>query len=179
MTTTLVTETPPSLDAALQAGLRWLYATAQPPGAVVERRGAKITTAERSLRFAPISASGNPLIVVDLLDVHWGIGAFSPPLNALPPTELRALAAELAVTGVPACAQHYHGITGTIVLDAPAHRSLIEAVHRYDRGCPRHDTQVCEAPVRHGGKSCSWHADGHRRAIWPAIVDRAALQAHR
>ena len=80
MTTILVTETPPSLDADLQAGLRWLYATAQPPGAVVERRGAKITTAERSLRFVPISASGNPLIVVDLLDVHWAVGGLSPPV---------------------------------------------------------------------------------------------------
>jgi hypothetical protein len=29
------------------------------------------------LRFVPIKSSGNPLIVVDLLDVHWGIGSFS------------------------------------------------------------------------------------------------------
>jgi hypothetical protein len=81
MTTTIGTETPPSLDAALRAGLRWLYGTEQPPGAVVERRGPKITTAERSLRFVPISANGNPLIVVDLLDVHWAVGGLSPPLT--------------------------------------------------------------------------------------------------
>jgi hypothetical protein len=87
--------------------------------ALVERRGAKITTAERSLRFVPTSSSGNPLIVVDLLDVHWGIGSFSPPLNAVPPDELLSLATELAALGVPACAQHYHGITGTIALDSP------------------------------------------------------------
>jgi hypothetical protein len=46
------------------------------------------------LRFVPINSSGNPLIVVDLLDVHWGIGSFSPPLNALPPDELPSLATE-------------------------------------------------------------------------------------
>jgi hypothetical protein len=166
---TVITAAPPSIDAALRAGLRWLYATEQPPEALVERRGAKITTAERSLRFVPISSSANPLIVVDLLDVHWGIGAFTPPLNALPPDELPNLATELAALGAPAGAQHYHGITGTIALRSPAHPSLIEAVHRYDRGCPRHDTQLCEAPVRHGGKGCRWHSDGHRRAVWPHI----------
>lgn len=167
--TTSLTAAPPSLDAALRAGLRWIYATEQPADAVVERRGAQITTAERSLRFVPISASGNPLIVVDLLNVHWGIGGFSPALNALPTNELPSLATQLAPMGIPACALHYHGITGTIVLDAPAHPSLIEAVRRYNRGCPRHDTQLCEAPIRDGGKSCSWHADGHRRANWPTI----------
>jgi hypothetical protein len=167
--TAVITTAPPSLDAALRAGLRWLYATEQPPEALVERRGAKITTAERSLRFVPISSSGNPLIVVDLLDVHWGISAFSPPLNALPPDELPSLATELAALGVPAGAQHYHGITGTIALDSPAHHSLLEAVHRYDLGCPRHETQLCEAPVAHGGRSCGWHAQGHSRAVWPHI----------
>ena len=86
--TTIIAPAPPTLDAALRAGLRWLYATEQPPDALVERRGAKITTAQRSLRFVPASSSGNPLLVVDLLDVHWGIGSFSPPLNALPPDEL-------------------------------------------------------------------------------------------
>jgi hypothetical protein len=83
-----------------------LYATEHPPEALVERRGAKITTAERSLRFVPISSSGNPLIVVDLLDVHWFISSFSPPLNALPPDESPSLATELAALGVPAGAQH-------------------------------------------------------------------------
>jgi hypothetical protein len=168
MMTTVISQAPPTLDAALRAGLRWLYATEQPSEALVERRGAKLTTAERSLRFVP-TISGTPLIVVELLAVHWGIGSFSPPLNALPPDELLSLATALVVGGVPACAQHYHGIIGTIALDPPAHPSLLEAVHRYDRGCPRHDNQLCEAPVRHGGKSCSWHAEGHGRAVWPHI----------
>lgn len=167
--TAILTPAPPTLEAALRAGLRWLYATDQPCDALVERRGAKITTAERALRFVPLSGNGNPIIVVDLLTVHWGVGAFSPPLNALPANELPALASELAALGIPTCALHYHGITGTIALDAPAHPSLQHAVHRYDRGCPWHQTQVCEAPIRDGGKACRWHADGHRRAIWPAI----------
>jgi len=163
------TSAPPSIDVALAAGLRWLYATAQPVGAVVERRGALVTTAERLLRFVPVSATNNPLIVVDLLDVHWGLSAVGPPLNSLPPDELPILATELAALGIPSSAQHYHHITGTIVLDAHAHPSLVAAVRRYDRGCPRHGGHVCGAPVRDGGKSCSWHADGHRRAIRPRI----------
>ena len=72
------TAAPPSIDAALRAGLRWLYATIQPADALIERRGARITTGQRVLRFVPISATGNPLIVVDLLDVHWAISTFSP-----------------------------------------------------------------------------------------------------
>ena len=87
MTILTAAAAPPSLDSALCAGLHWLYATEQPTDAIVERRGAKLITAERSLRFVPISASANPLIVVDLLDVHWAISAFSPPLNALPAAE--------------------------------------------------------------------------------------------
>ena len=162
-------EQPTYIAEALAAGLRWLYATAQPTDALVECRGARINTADRSLRFVPVSATGNPLVVVDLLDVHWGISSFSPPLNSLPVDELPSLARELAMLGIGPGAQHYHGITGTIVLDVPAHPSLIDAVRRYDRGCPRHETQLCEAPVRDGGKGCSWHADGHRRAIWPHI----------
>ncbi|WAJ48032.1 hypothetical protein OK015_28710 (plasmid) [Mycobacterium sp. Aquia_216] len=168
--TTILKPVPVALESALRAGLRWLYATEQPAGALVERRGAKITTADRALRFLPLGLDGNPLIVVDLLSVRWGVGELSPPLNALPADELPTLATELAELAIPTSALHYHGITGTIALDAPAHPSLQEAVHRYDRGCPWHHTQVCEAPLRHGGKACSWHSDGHRRAVWPIIT---------
>lgn len=169
--TAILTPAAPTLESALRAGLRWLYATKQPLDALVERRGAKLITTERTLRFVPISADGNPLIVVDLPAVHWGVGNFSPPLNALPPNELPTLASELTDLGIPTSALHYHGITGTIALDVPAHPSLQEAVRRYDRGCPWHHTQVCEAPIRDGGQACPWHADGHDRAIWPALTE--------
>ena len=166
---------PPTVDVALAAGLRWLYATIQPDDALVERRGARIKAGDRVLRFLPISTTGNPLIVVDLPNVRRGISSLSPPLNALPPDELPSPASELAALGIPSAAQHYHGITGTIVLDVPAHRSLIAAVRRYDRGCPRHQTQLGEAPVRDGGKGCTWHVYGHRRAIWPIVDTHAAI----
>jgi hypothetical protein len=73
------------------------------------------------------------LIVVDLLGVHRAVSTFSPPLNSLPLDELPSLARELAALGIPSSAQHCHGITGTIV---PAHPTLVDAVCRYDRGCP-------------------------------------------
>lgn len=169
MTATL-SPTPLTLEMVLRAGLRWLYVTEQPAGALVERRGARILTTDRALRFVPIASDGHPLIVVDILTAHWGVGVWSPPLNALPRDELPALANELVTLGIGSGALHYHGITGTIALDAPAHASLQAAVHRYDRGCPWHHTLVCEAPKRDGGQACSWHDDGHRRAAWPVVA---------
>jgi hypothetical protein len=70
---TAIPGAPPSIDAALSAGLRWLYVTVQPADALVERRGATIKTGDRSLRFVPVSSTGNPLIVVDLLGVHRAV----------------------------------------------------------------------------------------------------------
>lgn len=161
----------PTLRRALTAGLRWLYSTVQPDTALVERRGAQLTVNPRILRFIPISVCGNPLIVVDLArDIRWGLGQLSPPLNTLPPDELPALLAELNQLDIPTNATGYHGITGTVSLGQPAHPSLVAAVHRFDRGCPYHRSQVCEAPLRDGGQACSWHSDGHRAAIWPDAI---------
>lgn len=145
---TIDTSAPLSIDVVLAAGLRWLYVTARPADAVVERRGACMKTADRVLRFVPVSATDNPLIVVDLLDVHWGLSSLSPPLNSLPPNELpsseqnwRPCASRRApstTSALPAPLFWTHPLT-------PAW-SRCCAVRRYDRGCPRHDSQVCEAP---------------------------------
>lgn len=160
-----------SLQAALVAGVRWLYRTVQPPAALVERRGARLTVGDRVLRFVPISASGTPLIVVDLRSIRWGLGAASPRLNALGPDELPALVTGLEALGVPSTAVSYHRLTGTVALETAAHPSLVAAVHRFDHGCPYHRSQVCEAPLRDGGQACPWHRDGHRVAIWPHLGD--------
>ena len=150
---------PAGLGTALRAGLRWLYRTAQPPDALVARSGATLRTRDRTLRFVPVSAAtGTPLIVVDLLDIHWRARALSPPLNALPTDELPSLATELAALGIPAAARHYHPITGTIVLDVPAHPTLVAAVRRHDL-------------LRDAGNACGRPAEEHGRAIWPHLED--------
>jgi hypothetical protein len=158
-----------SIEAGLSAGLRWLYGTVQPDNALVEPRGACLTVTGRRLRFLPVSAAGTPLIVVDTNAVHWAAGPTSPALNTLPATELRCLASELAALGIPAGRHHYHSLTGTIVLDSPAHCSLRAAVERFARGCPRHHGTTCDAPNVEGGHSCTWRAEGRRAAIWPDV----------
>lgn len=160
-----------SLQAGLVAGVRWLYGTVQPPAALVERRGARLTVDDRVLRFIPIGASGTPLIVVDLRSIRWGLVEASPRLNALGPDELPALVTGLEGLGVPSAAVSYHRLTGTVALEIAAHPSLVAAVHRFDQGCPYHHSQVCEAPLRDGGQACPWHRDGHRAAIWPHLGD--------
>jgi hypothetical protein len=162
-----------SIEAGLSAGLRWLYGTVQPDTALVEPRGACLTVTGRRLRFLPLSTAGTPLIVVDSNAVHWAAGPTSPALNTLPATELPCLACELAALRIPAGRHHYHSLTGTIVLDSPAHCSLRAAVERYARGCPRHHGVGCAAAAGNGGQSCTWRAAGRRAAIWP---DAAATQ---
>ena len=159
-----------SIQAGLCAGLRWLYGTVQPDDALVEPRGVCLAASGRRLRFVPVATAGTPLIVVDTDVARWGAGPISPALNTLPATESPCLAAELAALGIPAGRQHYHSLTGTIVLDAPAHCSLRAAVARYARGCPRHHSATCDAPTGDGGHCCAWRTAGRRAAIWPDHV---------
>jgi hypothetical protein len=168
ITERLVTVTDPAV--VLAAGLRWLYGTVQHDDAIVDRRGATLPVRRnRNFRFVPVSSSGTPLVIVDVANIQWALGPVSPPLNPLGADELPCLTKQLVALGIPPGAQHYHGITGTLVLDLPAHRTLRAAVHRYDAGCPRHHTQLCGAPVHFGGQSCPWYADGRRRALWPTV----------
>jgi hypothetical protein len=162
-----------SIEAGLCAGLRWLYGTEQPDNALVDYRGARLTVTGRRLRFLPVSAVGTPLIVVDADFLRWGADTTSVALNTLPGNELPCLARQLTTLGIRAGQQHYHSVTGTIALDAPAHPSLRRAVQRHVRGCPRHHSVVCEAAMRDGGQSCAWRAEARRAAIWP---DAAASQ---
>jgi hypothetical protein len=162
-----------SIEAGLSAGLRWLYRTVQPDDALVDRRGTCLSVTGRRLRFLPVCTAGTPLIIVDADFLRWGAHITSVALNTLPGSELPCLAHQLAALGIPAGQQHYHSVTGTIALDAPAHPSLRAAVRRYARGCPRHHSVVCDAAAGNGGQSCTWRAAGRRAAIWP---DAAASQ---
>lgn len=173
MTTVIV---PPAVT-AVTAGLCWLYDTIQPADALIERRGARLTVGDRVLRFLPIGPAKTPLIVVDVVDVRWGLGAAGRPLNTLPRGELDALSDELARLNIPTTAMRYHGITGTVALDVPAHPSVLAAVERFDQGCPYHHSQVCEAPVRDRGQGCTWHIRGHQAAIWPHLYSTPSQTA--
>lgn len=156
-----------SFSAALNAGLAWLYSTVQPTDALVERGGVRMTTAERIVRFLPIGPNGAPLIVLDAQLPRWSPSTTRTPLVVLPETELRTVADQLATLGVSAHHWEYHRTTGTVVLSAPAHPTLLAAVRRFSQGCPWHHSTVCDAPISAGGHGCRWHTDGHNAAIWP------------
>lgn len=171
-----------SLDAALSAGLRWLYLTEQSDDALVEHRGARLAAVGRKLRFLPTAADGNPLIVVDADIPRWTAPTADRPPAPLTNDELATITDELADIGVHPGEWHCYTITSTIVLGTPAHPSLRAAVARYANGCPYHHDLVCDAPIKDGGQACPWHTQGHQAAIWPTLTDAdlaaAALSGH-
>lgn len=179
MTTTLARV---SLDAALSAGLRWLYLTEQTDDALVEPSGARIAAVGRHLRFLPTAADGTPLIVVDADIPRWTPDTAGPALSPLTEPELATIADELTEVGVHPGTWHCHTITSTIELGTPAHPTLRAAVARYAAGCPYHHDLVCDAPIKDGGQACPWHTRGHQAAIWPTLTDAdiaaAALSDH-
>lgn len=158
-----------SLETCLAAGVRWLYATTQPAGALVDPRGARLIADGCVVRFVPIGVSGLPLIVVDLLDRSCGSAT---ALNALPASGVSVIADELDQLGMAATAQRYHAITGTVAFDIAAGRSLRAAVARLKRGCPNHHLQPCNTDP--GGQVCAWRSAGHKAAIWPNPIRGAA-----
>lgn len=164
MTTTLAHDI---FDAALTAGLDWLYHTEQPAHALVERCGVRITTSTRRLRFLPMGLDGAPVIVVELEPARMHIREAHRAACTLSENELSALADTLADRGLHPGHCHLHDDHGAVAMQDLAHPSLRAAVARYSCGCPWHHTLVCDAPISAGGQACPWHTDGHNAAIWP------------
>lgn len=165
----------PTLSAALDAGLRWLYSTEQPDNALVERCGVRIISGDRIVRFLPVGVEGNPLIILDAHIPRWSPRPTAVGIGTLPECELASVAGQLRELGVSSSRWHYHSTTGTIVLASLAHASLRAAIDRLSAGCPWHHSQVCDAPIGVGGQGCTWHADGHNAAVWPSVE---ALATH-
>ena len=151
------------LDATLEIGLRWLYRTEQPAGAVLQHHGMPLpATGNRKLRFCPAGANGRPVVVINVVNVEWGDPG-QGPANPLAAGELEALAAAIAHTGTPV-AQTWNGhpgITGSVGLAHRAHPTLRAAVDRYRAGCPQHHTVFCSR------QGCSWYRDGNAKARYP------------
>lgn len=172
MTTTTLSA--PTFSAALEAGVRWLYATEQPHDALVERCGVRMTTTERIVRFLPVGVDGKPLIILDARSPRWTPVGRGHVTGILPECELGSLATQLRELDVEPNHWHYHTTTGTIVLSVLAHPSLRAAIERFSTGCPWHHSQVCDAPISAGGLGCTWHTDGHNAAVWPSIPARCS-----
>lgn len=163
-------ETECSTAELLKLGLRWLYDTVQPDHAVIDCRAASVLLApvNRVIRLVPLGWAQKPGIVVEVADVHWGLGT-GRPLNPLSSSEINCLAGELERldADIDDIRCPITGLTGTIALLRPAHPTLRAAVQRFGAGCPRHHSRICGRPLDRGGRNCRWAVDGHRGVRWP------------
>lgn len=175
---TLLTNTPPTparpqrpLDAlaldplpahqALQAGLTWLHHIPQPPTALIDHRGLPLrTTNNRTLRFVAAGPQGKAVIALDVTRLTWkNNGKELIPTDRIGPTELTDLTTLLRTlnTRVMATYNGHPTITGTLLLQRPAHPTLTAAITRYQAGCPTHPTHC----------RCGWYQRGRAQIIHP------------
>lgn len=160
----------------LAAGLRWLYDTSQPNGALTAGHGPVIGCGGRTYRFA-VGTGGRPVVIVTVTKpvIYPGGGAANP----LDPGELTDLAASLSRDlgeEVGDCWNGHPSITGSVQLTRVAHPTLQAAVARYLEGCPQHHTVFCGQEDHSGGR-CRWWRDGDRLLvppIWPPIAPAPA-----
>jgi hypothetical protein len=151
---------------SLAAGLRWLYDTEQPDGALLRTGGPILRTDDnRTLGFAPVSALLRPVVILDVTKVEWidrGPYDLKEPANPLAPGELEALAERIVALGfdISGTWNGHPGITGSVGLKRPAHPSLLAAVELYRAGCPEH-------PQRSVFCDCGWYAAGHALITQP------------
>ncbi len=144
---------------ALVTGLRWLFDVPQPPEAIVHHFGDRLpSAANRLLRFIPDHGAGLAAIAVEVARVRYPANS-GVPLNPLYPGEIAAFAELVDDLGVPVRGM-WGGSPlqyGGVVLDARAHTSLVGAVERYQRGCPRHAGSVfCR---------CGWYQAGQKNLV--------------
>jgi hypothetical protein len=157
-------------EATLTAGLRWLFDTEQPEGAVLQHHGVVLPGGDtRRFGFCPAGWAGRAIVTVDVVDVQWKFQrGHKVPANPLRPDELDDLTAQLAALGADVVNtwNGHPGITGSLALARPAHPSLLAAVNRYRAGCltrpgPGSDTGVfCK---------CGWYAKGYALVIQPGL----------
>lgn len=156
-------------SAILDAGLAWLFDTAQSDTAITQHHGAVRSTPDRTFQFVPRAFYGDGAVIV--MGVHPRFadlgGAF---LNPLTKYDVHALTGALIQRG-HTIVDLWNG-AGTdsvsIRVHRVAHPSLTDAVDRYQRRCPTHNTVFCG---REYDEPCSWFTDGYADLIkpnWPA-----------
>ncbi|MDR3659343.1 MAG: hypothetical protein P4L86_02825 [Mycobacterium sp.] len=161
--------------ADLLVGLRWLFDTVQPDGAMVSSGGQAIRSGHRTLRFRPVDWQDHA--VVEVLGV-----AIAADLS--PRAELEAFVTALDDMGEEVVASWIgrRGQVRSIALARPAHPTLREAVSRYTAGCLVHPDHQCGCGRRARESSVSLRAVQravirHRSEFdalagpWPAALD--------
>lgn len=165
---------PPDVEQVLAAGLRWIFDTEQPDGAMVSYHGYSRLVDDVVYGFCGRGADDLPVVTLNRLAPIYGDDDL---LNPLTSDELLPVPVLLLRLGHPANRfwnsadpAALRGDTGSFGLAQPAHPSLIAALDRYRAGCPVHHTVFCGAP---GQQECTWLRDGYARAVlptWPVEV---------
>lgn len=148
----------------LAAGLRWLYETEQPDGAMVFHLGTVLGDSDgsRTYGFVP-DGIGRPVVVVKVARQEWkDEGSDRVLANPIGVDELIEVAAELSKLGAKVVHtwNGHPSPTGSLALDQLAHPSLLAAVEKYSAGCPVH-------PQRSVFCDCGWK-QAYDLAVMPA-----------
>jgi len=140
----------------LLVGLRWLFDTVQPDGAMVSAGGQVVRSGRRTLRFRPVDWQGHAVIEI------VGPAAAGDPS---PRAELEAYAQALDDMGEDVVASWIgrRGQVRSIALARPVHPTLRAAVDRYVAGCPEHPGQQCACGRR--ARDCSVSLRAVERAV--------------
>lgn len=164
----------------IAAGLKWLYETVQPDGAIIQHHGVTRGNRYQTRRygFCPSGAKNLPVVSVEV--AHW---SRNPDTNVIGPMleagEMDAIGAVIIELGGPV-RETWNGdgcLSGSFGLTVPAHPSLAAAVGRYRANCPTHHTVFCGqadfAKLHHEPAPCTWYRDGNALIVhpaWPPLV---------
>jgi hypothetical protein len=152
----------------LAAGIRWLYGTEQPDGAIQQHHGISLpdVPANRLYAFAPSGADALPVVVTQVARPVYAHGEI---VNGIGLHELNDIRAELAVLDVEVSTtwNGHPGINGSLGLTVKAHPSLLAAVARYRAGCPKHTGPLCS------WDGCDWFGKGDALIVRPTLVGGA------
>jgi hypothetical protein len=148
----------------LTTGLRWLYDTGQPDGAILQHHGSTLPFGEanRWFGFVPAGAANLPVVHINVGKVEW---TDEGPINPLEPGELEALADEITALGfeVSHTWNGHPAVTGSVGLKRAAHPTLLAAVNQYLAGCLEHPKYgrgdvFCD---------CGWYGRGNALVVQP------------
>jgi hypothetical protein len=129
-----VRKLPAGVKAATERAFTWLYDTPQPADALVMPAGRDLTFGNTDLTVGIRPGATAPTLVLF-------VASPGQSLNRAQWAEWQTLVGKLAKKHKTGIRRTFNGPpthTGAMVLDAPAHPTLVAAVQRYQAGCPRH-----------------------------------------